>query len=479
MPDGTGEERLTVHKSTAAIDAFADHVAASTFEALSDIEIGKAKTFLLDSIGVGIAGSGGASMDALRAIVSSWGAGDEATVWVTGERLPAQQAAIINSYQIHCLEFDCVHEGAVVHPMATVLSAMMAHAERRALAGAPVNGRDFLAALCAGIDVATLIGVAATGPVRFFRPATAGGLGAAAALARMEGLDATGVKNAIGATYSQTSGTLQAHAEGSMLLGLQIGFNARAALCALDLAKADIRAPHDVIDGQYGYLQLIENGDFDLAPALEALGQPSQITQLAHKPFPSGRLTHGVVDALAQVMGERGIGADDIAGVHCRVPPLVYRLVGRPDMLEPEANYAKLCLRFIAGVYLARGRVDVPDFKSADMLNDPEVHRQATKIEVELDENPDPNALDPQSFTFTFADGSTHAMTLDHVVGHPKRPLTEVQNEDKFRRCVGYGRQPMKAGAADALVETIARLEDIDDVSVLAAMTVGDSAGGA
>ena len=50
--------------------------------------------------------------------------GDEATVWVTGERVSAQAAAMVNAYQIHCLEYDCVHEGAVVHPMATVLSTI-------------------------------------------------------------------------------------------------------------------------------------------------------------------------------------------------------------------------------------------------------------------------------------------------------------------------------------------------------------------
>lgn len=465
---------MSSHPDRSAIDLFADHVANSSYEALSAAEIAKAKTFLLDSIGVGVAGSSGAGMDDLLRVVSSWGAGAESTVWVTGQRLPAASAAIVNAYQIHCLEFDCVHEGAVVHPMATVLSAMIAHAERRSAADRPVDGRSFLAALCAGIDVAALIGVAATGPVRFFRPATAGGLGTAAALARMEGMDPTGVKNAMGAAYSQTSGTLQAHVEGSMLLGLQIGFNARAALGALDMAAAGIRAPHDIIDGQYGYLRLIENEEFDVAPALAALDGPGQITQLAHKPFPSGRLTHGVVDALQTFMADKAVSADDIARVHCRVPPLVYRLVGRPDVPEPEANYAKLCLRFVAGVFLARGRVDVPDFKSAEMLNDPEVHRQAAKVEMELDGNPDPNALDPQSFEIALVDGSTHALTLDHVFGHPARPLSAEQNVDKFRRCVGYGRRPLDAAAVDALIETVETLEQCGDVAVLARLTLAD-----
>ncbi len=455
-----------------AVDRLAEHAARIGFDQLDAATVAKAKTFILDSIGVGIAGSSGASIDMLREVVGGWGDGDEATVWMSGERLSAHAAAIVNAYQIHCLEFDCVHEGAVVHPMATVLSAMMAHAERRSAAGDPVNGREFLAALSAGVDIATLLGVAATGPVRFFRPATAGGLGTAAALARLDGLDEAGVMNAMGATYSQTGGTLQAHAEGSMLLGLQIGFNARAALCSLDLARAGVRAPHDIVDGQYGYLRLVENGEFDLAPALEKLGIEAQLTQLAHKPFPSGRLTHGVVDALSRLMETHGFAAGDIAKVHGRVPPLVHRLVGRPDLAEPQANYAKLCLAFVAGVFLARGRVDVPDFATRAMLDDEAVHAQAAKVSLELDDNPDPNALDPQSFTVTLNDGTVHEITIEHVFGHPDNPLSEAQNVDKFRRCATYGAHPLAEEAIEAIIEAVARIETLDDVAQIVPLTL-------
>ena len=78
-------------------------------------------TFLLDTLGVGIAGSSGAGVGALVGLARDWGPGDEATVWLTGERMSAGSAAIVNAYMIHCLEFDCVHEGAVLHPMATRL----------------------------------------------------------------------------------------------------------------------------------------------------------------------------------------------------------------------------------------------------------------------------------------------------------------------------------------------------------------------
>src|SRR5919108_461255 len=54
----------------------------------------------------------------------------EATVWGSNKRLPLGQAAMVNAYQIHSQEFDCVHEGAVVHPMAAILPALFGWAER-------------------------------------------------------------------------------------------------------------------------------------------------------------------------------------------------------------------------------------------------------------------------------------------------------------------------------------------------------------
>lgn len=454
------------------IDSLVDHVTGARWQDLDASARTRARVFLLDSLGVGIAGSSGAAVAPLIATLGGWGSGDEATVWVSGERLPAGLAAIANAYQLHCLEYDCVHEGAVVHPMATVLSALLAGAERLAARGRPVPGRDFLLALCIGIDVATLLGLAATGPVRFFRPATAGGFGAAAALARLAGLDAEAVRNALGAVYAQTSGTLQPHVEGSPMLGMQVGFNARAALHAVDLAAAGIPAPHDVIDGPYGYLRLFENGAFDTGRIEALIGREWQVTRLSHKPFPSGRLTHGVVDALRRLQAAHGFRRGDIVAVEGRVPPLVMRLVGRPDIPDPSPNYAKLCLAFVAATWIRHGQADVPEFRDPAVLGDPAIHALARSVRLTQDDNPDPNALDPQWFAVTLADGTRHEMRLDHVWGHPEAPLTEEENRAKFRRCTGWARLPMPPAQAAALEAAVDGLEEAPDAAALARLTV-------
>ena len=110
------------------ISAFASHVTSLAYERLPAAAIAAAKTFVLDTLGVGIAGSGDAWAPRIAATATGWGSGTEATVLGTPTRLPPLSAAVVNGYQIHGLEFDCVHEGAVVHPMATVMAALLAEA---------------------------------------------------------------------------------------------------------------------------------------------------------------------------------------------------------------------------------------------------------------------------------------------------------------------------------------------------------------
>lgn len=320
---------------TNPVERIAAHVTGTGYDDLPESAVAKVKTFLLDTLGVGIAGSSGAGVAELIGLARGWGAEKQATVWLTGERMSAGSAAIVNAYQIHCLEFDCVHEGAVLHPMATILSAVLAWAERESAKGRPVAGRDLITALAVGVDVSTMLGIVTEAPIRFFRPATAGGFGAVAAIAHLAGFDDRQVMDALGAQYAQCSGTLQPHAEGSPMLGMQVGFNARAAIMSADLAQAGFRGPHEIFTGPYNYFRLLEGADCDLSAFLPSLGRDWQIEAMSHKPWPSGRLTHGVVDGLGRLMQRHGFAAGDVAHVRAEVPPLVHRLVGMPAHSHP------------------------------------------------------------------------------------------------------------------------------------------------
>lgn len=109
-------------------ELFATHALNTRYEDLTPEAIEQAKIFILDTLGVGIAGSSAFGADIVIGTGLNWGKGDEATLWGRSQRGPASIAALANAYQVHCQEYDSVHEAAVLHPLATTMSAAIAYA---------------------------------------------------------------------------------------------------------------------------------------------------------------------------------------------------------------------------------------------------------------------------------------------------------------------------------------------------------------
>jgi 2-methylcitrate dehydratase PrpD len=450
---------------TQGVDRLVRHVTASRFEDLPAPAVAAVKTFCLDTIGVSVAGTAARYAAETRAAVGEWGNGDEAAVLGSGSRLPAAAAAMVNALHAHNQEFDCVHEAAVVHPLTTVQSAALAVAER---AGG-VTGRELILALALGVDVATSIGMAAKTGLRFFRPATAGVFGATAAVGKLAGLDAVGLKHALGLAYAQNAGTMQSHVEGGPALALQMGFAAVAAIRAVDLARAGVPGPHDVLEGPFGYFRLYE-GEWDLEPVWAELGTVWRITQVSHKPFPTGRAAHGGLDGILQLRSAHGLQADNVDRLTLAAPPLIHQLVGRPATPDMDVTYAHLCFQYVGALALLNGGVDVADF-GPERLADPTLHNLARRIELVADGNADPNALAPQAVTARLKDGRALRVDVSHTLGSPERPLSRDRHLDKFRRCWSCGVHPLADEAGDRLIHLVDGLDQVDNSNEIVALT--------
>jgi aconitate decarboxylase len=450
---------------TNPVEPMVAHVMGTSFADLPTAAVDAAKIFVLDTFSCALAGSTGPSSDEALAAAKLWGTGDGARVWARSERLPPTSAAVVNAYQIHCLEFDCVHEGGVLHPMSTLMAATMAEVDRLAGLGQTVSGQDLIRAIAMGIDVSCSIAASSNAPMRFFRPALTGGFGATTSVSLLRGFDGPQLHNALGLYYGQAGGNMQAHVEGSRLLGLQVGFGARNALVACDLADAGIEGPKDILTGMYGYLVLME-GDYDLEPAWSEWGKIFRLCEVGHKPFPSGRLTHYAVDALQQMVKAHGFSAADVAGVKCEVPPLPMRLVGRPDIPDPQPNYAKLCLGYVCATTLLNGTITQHDF-APDALGRADVHDLARRVEVVEDSNPDLNAFGPQTITVTLKDGTVHDLTVTHAIGDPLNPLPRDRQLEKFWSCWAAAKTDMPRARGEALIDLIDRLDTLGDTAVL------------
>ncbi len=157
---------------------------------------------------------------------------------LTGERMPAQSAAIVNANQIHCLEFDCVHEGAVLHPMATILSAVFAGRTGKDRC-VTISGRDLVHRACLGCRC--LHHARHREPIHrsnsSVRPQPAGSVRRRRS-SRLQ-LNERQLMDALGAQYAQTERHAAAPCRGLADARPSVGFNARASIVGTDLARAD------------------------------------------------------------------------------------------------------------------------------------------------------------------------------------------------------------------------------------------------
>lgn len=449
------------------VEAFVRHGLETRYEDLSGDAVTAIKTYLLDTLGVGIAGASVPLTEIVRKSARAWGGDGPANVWGDGAfaTTPAN-AAFINGFQIHCQEFDCVHEPAVVHPLATILAALIAEAD----AQGGVNGQEFAVALAVAVDLAAGIGVSVSSPIKFFRPANAGIFGATLGIARLRKLSTEQTNDALGYALAFNSGTMQAHVEGKPALPIQIGNAARGAVMACDLAAQGMPGPHDSLEGPFGYFSLFED-EADSADVIASLGRIWRIAEVSHKPFPTGRAAQGGI-VLMQKLKAAGVDLDNVEQITLTAPPLIHRLVGRPVKKGMAVNYARLCFQYSGAVALKNGTVGLEDFAD-DRLADSEILKLGERIQVIDDGGSDPAAFTPQIAVATLKDGQEVRAEIDMLYGSPSDPMTREAHIAKFRNCVTFGFGGQRPQLEQQLIELTDQLETVADVSVLSRLAAG------
>jgi len=202
----------------------------------------------------------------------------------------------------------------------------------------------------------------------------------------------------------------------------------------LDMAEAGLTGPQDALLGPFGYFPLFEDGD--PSELIQRLGTRWMIEEISIKPWPSGRASHATLSALS------GLSASDVMEIEARVPQLIARLVGRPWIEGMTAAYARLCLPFLAALMLTDAKIDPRRF-TPENFADPALRALGRRLTVIVDDNPDPNALAPQTFALTMGDGTRRTLLVPATLGSPANPLTAAQHAEKlaFARSLALVRQ--------------------------------------
>jgi 2-methylcitrate dehydratase PrpD len=328
------------------------------------------RALLYDYLAVALGGISRDSARAAREAYAGLGSADAAaTVLGAPYRLSAEDAALVGGITAHGLELDDTFEEASLHPAVVVFPALFAAAEEDG-----ANLGDLLEAAVVGYDVVCHVGVvlgAAESYGRGFHPTgVAGGVGAAAALARLRGLDEQQATHAIGVAADLTTGSLEFLSDGAWTKRLNAGHAAAVGLRAVRLAGAGFLAPEAALEGRDGFLENYGRGVHPERITPLVAGELAWETSI--KLYPCCRYMHGNLDLLLDIAAEHpGLRAEDIADVEVAVIEAGARLVSEP----PEAKLrvdsavdAQFNMRFGAALALLTGTATVEQFDRAAEL---------------------------------------------------------------------------------------------------------------
>ena len=209
---------------TATLSAFTADI---RLDALPPEVVNRARFLVLDLVGNIVRARHDAESTAsfLAATRAMGMAAGNAGVFGDAARYTPAGAAFLNGALAHSLDFDDTHAAGSLHPGAPVIPAALAAGE---MVGA--SGADVLAAIIAGYEITCRVALALPAGEHYDRgyhpTATCGAFGAAAAAARVFGLDADGVAGALGTVLSQAAGSLQFLANGAWTKRFQVGWAA-------------------------------------------------------------------------------------------------------------------------------------------------------------------------------------------------------------------------------------------------------------
>ena len=284
---------------------FAKNFVNTKYENLPADVVDATKKEILDLLGVALGGANQPGATHVCALVKEWGGKEESSIIGSKQKVPAPNAAQANATMAHALDFDDVHEAAVMHPGIASIPVVMAVGE----AQGHLSGKELITSTALGVDMMCRLALATTpgkSPIELGWHLTSlfGFMGSAATAARVMGLDEETIVNAIGIGYHQCAGNGQCVKDGALTKRLGPGFAVKGGITAALLAKAGVTGAKNSFEGEWGLYQQYMHGDYSREILTADLGKRFEGVNVAIKPYPCCRGIHPAIDAgLALAIG--------------------------------------------------------------------------------------------------------------------------------------------------------------------------------
>jgi 2-methylcitrate dehydratase PrpD len=437
----------------AATRILADFVATHPSKGWTDAVEREAQRTLQNYVGCAVGASRHPTFEAALNATTELAPASQATLFGRDERVDIASAAMLNGISSHTFDFDDTHLRTIIHPAGPVASAAFALAEHTG-----ADGRALVDAVVLGIDVACRVGNAIY-PDHYDRgwhiTGSTGMLGAAAACARLSGLDSERTAMALGIAASQPVGVREQF--GTMTKALHPGAAARAGLMSALLAKHGYTASPRALEAPRGLMQTYST-KCDWQELSEALGTRFEIAANTYKPFACGVVIHPAIDGCVQLRNAHRLTAKDIDRIELRVHPLVLELTGKTAPrtgLEGKFSVYHACA---AGIVF--GQAGEAEFAS-DVATRPDLVALRGRVHATVDAAIGEAAAD---VTIHCVDGRTLHLFVAHAVGSIERPMSDA---DLARKFLGLVDPVLGADHGARLLEQCARISQASDLRPL------------
>src|SRR5689334_6588540 len=273
-------EAVTLHPAAGATHTIVSFANRVRYAELSDEVRYYARRHLLDTVGVMIAGAPGDVASNAEKMVAGIRAG-AGNIPVPGraKRHDILDAAFLGGTAAHGIELDDGYRVGSAHCGCTVVPAALSVGYERA-----ISGTQLIEAVVAGYEVAICLARACAPDLRQrgFHPTSAvGPFGAAVAVAKLRGLGANQIADALGIAASAAAGLFAFVNGGADIKRLHAGHASREGIQAALLAELGVNGPPNVIEARDGFMQAFAFGRSDKARAAlasEASGQRGHLT---------------------------------------------------------------------------------------------------------------------------------------------------------------------------------------------------------
>jgi 2-methylcitrate dehydratase PrpD len=304
--------------------------------------------------------------------------------------------------------------------------------------------------------------LAAAAPVRpgMHMHGVHGAVGAAAAVARLRGLDAAATGRALGVAAGLTLATSWRTAlEGATVRNAYAGLAGANGWLAVDLAQAGFTGLSDMATETFGR---ISGSGLDEAAALDGLGHRFEVTRNYFKHYACCRYNHAPIEALERVLARETVRPDAIEAIRVETYAAAATMAARAPV---GSLAAKFSIPYALAARLVTGECGPAAFREP-ALSDPRLRALAARVEVR--EDPALTARFPAGrparVELRLGDGRRLTAEVETPAGEFDRPHPPDLLRRKFAGLTAPLLGARGAETAWGICETIESLKDVREL---------------